>query len=171
MERITEPEIKIGIFGWRLPCHAFVFARWDEQSVFLSFLFVSSFTVSVLTIWQSTCIASQPTASFFWHCVTRANPVFSRVSAIQRFFFSWCFIETQYKTTGRQNGEQRGHRCVFERSRFFFLFLSFFFVSSCRESRNRRDHQRFNCAWRYGSSMLMRCSRSIKFLILCTVCI
>lgn len=91
MERITEPEIKIGVFGWRLPCHAFVFARWDEQSVFLSFLFVSSFTVSVLTIWQSTCIASQPTASFFWHCVTRANPVFSRVSAIQRFFFSWCF--------------------------------------------------------------------------------
>lgn len=100
MEGITEPEIKIGIFGWRLPCHAFVFARWDELSVFLSFLFVSSFTVSVLEIWQSTCTVLQSTASFFWHRVTRANPVFSRASAIQRSFFSRCFIETQYRTTG-----------------------------------------------------------------------
>lgn len=99
MEGITEPEIKTGIFGWRLPCHAFVFARWDEQSVFLSFLFVPSFTVSVLAIWQPTCAASQPTASFLWHRVTRVSPVFSRALAIQRSFFSRCFI------LRRQDGE------------------------------------------------------------------
>lgn len=44
---------------------------------------------------------ARPTASsFFWHRVTRASPVFSRASAIQRSFFSRYFISR------RQDGER-----------------------------------------------------------------
>lgn len=97
-------------------------------TVFLSFLFVPSFTVSVLAIWQPTCTVLQPTASFLWLRVTRASPVFSRVSAIQRSFFSRYFI------SWRQDGEHGEYRCVFERPRSFFPFssFSFFMFSLCR---------------------------------------
>lgn len=99
---------------------------YDVTNDVFSFLFVSSFTVFVLTIWQPTCTVPQPTVSFLWRRVTRASPVFSRALAIQRSFFSRYFISRE------QDGEHKEYRCVFERPPSFFplpLSSSFIFFS------------------------------------------